>query len=158
MKDEFLSNIMKAAWYELKSGTNTSYAFHSGQQLLPKTISIVRGEGNIKVIRSGRGLLPKVGHMKAGFTKAETSPYKQFKPYRVQTSIWQVEGYRTLYYGTIGLTGITGRIEGDNGDLILFYTSDWKRVQVVVFVGLADPVRLPANLAEAVAFIKSQMQ
>ena len=158
MKEEFLERIMKPAQYELKAGTSTSYAFISGQQILPKTISIVRGADTFKVARSGRGLLPKVGQMKAGFTRAETSPYKQNKPYKVQTSIWQADGYRTLFYGTIGLTGSSGRIEADNGDLILFSTADWKKVQAVVFVGLADPVRLPANLAEAAAFLKKKLQ
>lgn len=157
MKDEFLERIKKAAWYVLKEGTSTSFAFVSGDKLLPKTISIIRGSDSIKVSLVGRGMLPKVGQMKAGFTMAETSPYKQYKPFKVQTSIWQVEGIRTCFYGTIGLTGRSGRIEADNGDLVLFYTTDWKRVLVVVFVGLAEPTRLPANLAEAVQFLKAHI-
>lgn len=158
MKEELLAKIAKPAWYELKAGTTTSYAYTSGQQILPKTISIVRGADAFKVSRTGRGLLPKVGQMKAGFTRAENSPYKQNKPYKVQTSIWQADGFKTLFYGTIGLTGSSGRIDSDNGDLILFSTSDWKKVQAVVFVGLADPTRLPANLAEAAAFLKKHQQ
>lgn len=157
MKAEFLERIMKPAVYELKAGTSTSYAFISGQQILPKTISIIRGSDTFKVSRSGRGLLPKVGQMKSTFTSGESSPYKQNKPYKVQTSIWLAEGYKTIYYGTIGLTGASGKIEGDNGDLILFVTSDWKKVFVVVFIGLADPTRLPANLAEAAGFLKKQL-
>lgn len=157
MSEEFLERIMKPATYELKAGTSTSYAFISGQVLLPKTISIVRGGEFSSVIRSGRGMLPKVGQMKAGFTMAESSPYKQHKPFKVQTSIWQAEGYRTLFYGTIGLTGSSGKIEGDNGDLILFATTDWKRLQVCVFIGLADPVRLPDNLAAAASFMRKKM-
>ena len=158
MQQEFLERIMKPATYELKAGTSTSFAYVAGQHLLPKTISISRGADLGKVTRTGRGMLPKVGQMKACFTKAEVSAYKQHKPFKVQTSIWQAEGYRTLYYGTIGITGSSGRIEADNGDLILFSTADWKRVHVAVFVGLAEPTRLPDNLAEAAAFLKKKLQ
>ena len=149
---------MKAATYELKAGTSTSFCYQSGQQLLPKTLSISTRTGIGKVSRTGRGLLSKVGQMKAGFTRAENSPYKVNKPYRVQTSIWQVENYRTIYYGTIGITGETGRIEGDNGDLILFATADWKKLVVAVFVGLAEPKYLPRNLEAAAMYLKQTLQ
>lgn len=157
IKQELLGKIMKPAVYCLKAGTTSSYALTSGQQLLPKTISIIRGIEAGKVSRTGRGMLPKVGQMKAGFTMAEASPYKQHKPFKVQTSIWQAAGFRTLYYGTIGITGSSGKIEADNGDLIIFSTADWKQVRTFIFIGLADPDRLPANLEEALNFLKAKV-
>ena len=157
MNAEFLYRIMKAATYELKADTSTTYLFVEGDRLLPKTLSISRAAELGRPARTGRGLLPKVGQMKAAFTRAEESPYKQFKPFKVQTSIWPTEGYRSIFYGTIGITGPSGRIEADNGDLILFATSDWRRVRVAVFSGLAEPTRLPERLAEAAAYLKQTM-
>lgn len=157
MNNEFIHKMMKPAVYELKAGTKCSYAYVSGHKILPKTISIFRESDAIKIARSGRGLLPKVGQMKSSFTKAESSPYKQNKPYKVHTSIWQIEGYKTLFYGTIGLTGTSGRIEADNGDLILFSTSDWEKVYITIFVGLVDSLRLPEVLAQAAECLQSYL-
>lgn len=157
LSQEFIKKAMKPALYELKEGTSTSYAYVSGSQLLPKTISIIRIEDASKVSCTGRGMLPRVGQMKSYFTKAEASPYKQYKPFKVQTAIWPAEPYRTLFYGTIGLTGSNGRIGRDNGDLIVFYTADWKQVQVFVFIGLAEAGRLAGNLAEALDFLKGSI-
>ncbi len=155
LQQEFLANILHAAIYELKAGTKTSYAYQSGQRLLPKTISIAWGMPIGKVANKGRGERLRAGQMKAQFTKVEDSPYKQHKPFRVQTAIWPTENHRSVLYGTIGLTGCSGHIEEDNGDLILFCTYDRKRILVAVFIGLAtDQSRRPEWLAQAVEYIK----
>ena len=154
MNNEMLGNIVACADYELKEGTTTSYLDSSDWGPLPRLLSIHRGQDLSRVARTGRGLEPRVGQMKATFTKAENSPYKQNKPYKVQTAIWRVEGSQTFYYGSLGISNKSGKITSDNGDMVVFRTADWRRVRVYVFAGLADPSRLPQNLADAVRFIK----
>ena len=154
MNKEFLGKIVTRSTYYLKEGTATSFEDKSGWGPLPRLVSFIIGVEVSRVARTGRGLLQKVGQMKAQFTKAEQSPYKQYPPFKVQTSIWRVENTRSLYYGTLGVSGRTGTIARDNGDMIVFYTTDWQRVEVFIFAGLADKMRLPQNLADAVAYIK----
>lgn len=150
---------MQAAIYELKAGTKTSYIYQSGQRLLPKTLSIAWGTPIGKVANRGRGERLREGQMKAQFTKAEDSPYKRNKPYKVQTAIWPTEDNRSIFYGTIGITGSSGRIEADNGDLILFSTYDRKTMLVAVFIGLADDHSRRLDwLAQAVAYIRNRAE
>jgi len=155
MNNEILGNIVTAAVYNLKEGTKTSFIDEGGRGPLPRLVSISVGQDLSQIASKGRGLLPKVGQMKAAFTRAEASPYKQHKPYKVQTAIWRVEGTQTYYYGSLGITDARGHITKDNGDMVIFQTADWKRVRVFVFAGLADPSRLPQNLADAVRYIRS---
>lgn len=180
MNKEFLRKRLWQGEYILKQGTNTSYllkpyvgieALQDRQEktaatlkliqgaqaagdeiLLPLRVCFITGEDSAPVIHSGRGLKPKVAQMKASFTKIEQSPYKIAKPYKVCTSVWQMEGSRCLFYGTIGITHKEGLPPADNGDLVLFYTSNWKEVGIYIFKGLAKPNSI-ANLDEAGAFV-----
>ena len=156
MNIEMLGSIVSCTDYELKEGTKTSYLDSIGRGPLPRLLSIERGLDLSRVARTGRGLEPRVGQMKAAFTKAENSLYKINKPYKVQTAIWRVAGSQTLYYGSLGIANMSGKITSDTGDMVVFRTADWRRVRVYVFAGLADPSRFPQNLADAVRFIKSK--
>ena len=184
MNKEFLKKVMWEAHYTLKEGTSATYIFlpyipiealqdrrqkaqvsaqmiagmqEAGQEmLLPFRICFITGEDSAPVSRSGRGTRQKVAQMKASFTIPEVSPYKIAKPYKVCTSVWQIEGRKCFFYGTIGITLAESQKPKDNGDLVLFYTPDWKEVDVFIFKGLNKPNDI-ANLQEAVAFVESSV-
>lgn len=182
MNNEFLRKVMWEAHYTLKSGTNASYILTpfarfeeldrkaKGEAIKQKIVDIFSGGGEMllpiriciiaddcaPVSQSGRGTKKKVAQMKAVFTKPEESPYKIAKPYKVCTSIWQCEGYKCYFWGTIGLTKAENTKPQDNGDLVVFYTENWKEVGVYIFKGLAKPNDL-ANLDEIVEFIDNNV-
>lgn len=126
------------------------YVSGGARHLLPYRIGILQKDACREINHSGRGCKPIFCQLKGAYTKNEISPYKQFKPYAVQTGIWRVEGERTLYYGTIGITGPNGRTDKDM-DLVLIHTEDFREVEVFVFVGLAGN---PENLKSAVDYVK----
>lgn len=185
MNSEFLRRMMWEAHYSLKMTTNTTYLLQpymsieeladskqrreataqfiaKRQQagkamLLPIRISFVDGHNVAPVRRSGRGMKQRVKQMKATFTQAEVSPYKIAKPYKVCTAIWEVEGHKCFFYGSIGITPAEGHNPKDNGDLVIFYTPDWKEVDVFIFRGLAQPNNI-ANLQEAVQYVERNVE
>ena len=122
--------------------------------LLPHRIGILVGDKMASVSGSGRASRRMDAQMKGAFTQAETSPYKVNKPFQVQTGLWRCEGERTLFYGSMGISGASGKVEQDNGDLILVRTSDWKRVEVFIFRGLAGTQKQLDFLPEVVEFVK----
>lgn len=125
--------IVDSAIYQHKQNTATSYLYVSGTTILPKTLSIMEFPAEMQSF----GRRNRVRQLKGTFTNGEQSPYKQSKPYKVNTSIWKVEGFSDMYYGTLGVSGAKGRIEGNNGDLIILYTEDWELVRVFIFFGIA---------------------
>ena len=177
MNAEYLQKMTWKAHYLLKAGTGASYyradflplaeiadtkerknavsgkiekLIRSGKEmLLPIRLSIVQGN-DLPVNHSGRGTRNRIAQLKGAFTLPEQSPYKQYSPYHVNTSVWQVEGFKCLYYGTIGISFPTGI--ADNGDLVIFQTSDWIDITIYIFKGLAKPNE-EANLADAVNFV-----
>lgn len=181
MNKEFLKRVMWEAHYSLKAGTSASYIFapysrieaiqdRKARQeatarmiadyqlkdkalLLPFRISFITGNDTAPVSNTGRGAKQKVAQLKAVFTKPEISPYKIAKPFKVCTSIWQVDGRKCFFYGTIGITPAEGHKPKDNGDLVIFHTSDWKDVGIYIFKGLWNPNEI-ANLQEAVEFVE----
>ena len=124
------------------------------EHLLPYRIGIMQGESMASVKASGRGAKPLKAQLKGRFTQAEDSVYKQYKPYEIQTGLWQVEGTQTFFYGTLGISDEHGRISRDNADLIIVVTSDWKRLDVYVFKGLAGLDKQLDCLPEVVAYLK----
>lgn len=122
--------------------------------LLPHRIGILQGTSMVSVGGSGRARRPLDAQMKGTFISVEESPYKQNKPYEVQTGLWRVPGERCLFYGSIGITGANGRIDRDNGDLIVARTSNWRRVEIFIFRGLAGVDKQLDYLPEVVGFIK----
>lgn len=122
--------------------------------LLPHRIGVLVGDKMASVSGSGRASRRMDAQMKGAFTQAETSPYKVNKPFQVQTGLWRVSGERSLYYGSIGVSGVTGRVEEDNGDLVLVRTTDWRRLEVFIFKGLAGTQKQLDFLPEVVEFVK----
>ena len=181
MNKEFLRRIMWEAHYILKPGTTSTYLWapfapvdaledreakkaataaliarnrsQGYQMLLPFRICFIQ-EDAAPVANTGRGARKKVGQMKSHFTRCEESPYKIASPFKACTSIWQVEGTRCFFWGTLGINMLEGGKATDNGDLIIFYTAGWKEVDIYIFKGLAKPNEI-ANLQEAVAFVEA---
>lgn len=110
-----------------------AYIMESGNPpLMPCTISITQ----LDVSKSGRGLKPRLGVLKAKFRECELSPYKQHRPYQVSTSIWKLEGTPCLFYGLPAITQENSKAGKDIGDLLIIHTTDWKKLEVYVFKGL----------------------
>ena len=177
MNAEYLQKMTWKAHYLLKAGTGASYyradfvslqeiddakerklevsrkigqILRSGEEmLLPIRLSIVQGN-SLPVNHSGRGTRNRMAQLKGAFTQPEQSPYKQYSPYHINTSVWQVEGFKCLFYGTIGISFPTGI--ADNGDLVIFKTSDWIDITIYIFKGLAKPNE-EANLEDAVNYV-----
>lgn len=180
MNKEFLRRIMWEAHYILKPGTTSTFTWapfapvdalegeekkaataaliernrwEGYQMLLPFRICFIQ-EDAAPVANTGRGTRKKVAQMKSHFTRGEESPYKIAKPFKACTSIWQVEGTRCFFYGTLGINLQEGAKPTDNGDLVIFYTAGWREVDIYIFKGLAKPNEI-ANLQEAVAFVEA---
>ena len=184
MNKELLRKLMWKAHYSLKENTNSVYLFQNfipieGIQdkaqkkastiqmikqmeeegkslLLPLKIYFITGEDSAPVRRSGRGTRKSVTQMKSQFTIPEKSPYKMAKPYKVCTSVWEIEGHKCFFYGTIGINFTENGRPKDNGDLVLFYTPNWKEVDVFIFRGLAKPNET-ANLEEVVQYVEDNV-
>lgn len=122
--------------------------------LLPHRIGVLVGTEMASSSGSGRAGKRMDAQLKGAFTVLEVSPYKQHKPFEVQTGLWRVEGERTLYYGTLGITGTEGKIIQDNGDLLLLRTTDWRRLEIFIFKGLAGLNKQLDNLPEVVEYVK----
>ena len=122
---------------------------------LPYRIGCIRGGQMRSTSNSGRAAIPMVAQLKAAFTAPEQSCYKQHKPYEIQTGLWRVDGERTLYYGTLGITGENGKIDRDNGDLVILKTTDWNTLVLYVFKGLVSLDKKLEHLPQLVSFVKS---
>lgn len=127
----------------------------SGEEsLLPHRLGIIRGDAMTRTQRNGWARTPQDAQLKASYTSAEVSPYKQHKPYELHTGLRKVAGEDIYYYGTIGITNQTGRIDSDNGDLVVIRTADWERLEVFVFRGFVDRSRQLNSLPEIISILK----
>ena len=128
----------------------------SGEEwLLPHRIGIIRGGSMASVRYNGRARNLMEAQLKGQFTQVEQSPYKVNKPFEVQTGLWRYSGTQTIFYGSIGITGYSGKVDRDNGDLIIVKTADWERVEIFIFRGLAGLNKQLDYLPEAVDYIRS---
>ena len=136
---EFINKVMQIAVYKHKEGTKTSYGWLSGVDILPNTLTITKeGKEVTNVQRKGRNLFHQVvGQLLGGFTKKESSILKQHKPFKVRTQLWQMPCYPLFSYGTLGITGASGKVEGDTGDLVVLYSEDhWEHIVIFYFAGM----------------------
>ena len=134
MNNDFISRIHKTAIYKLKPGTSSSYYYQQGESALPNRIGITKDKF-ARVNQSGYKEHPVNGQIKATYSKKETSIYKQFKPFNIHTSIYQVNEYSYFIgYGSIGISKESGRIN-DTGDLIILYShsASWEEVEIHFF-------------------------
>lgn len=141
MNDEFISKAMQIACYEHKEGTSSSYYWRQGSRILPNRLSISNGNEMTHVQRKGRNsLFPIVGQFIGSFKKSEQSPLKQHKPFAVRTQIFKEPAYPNFIgYGTLGISNESGKVESDNGDLIVMYSSDqWENIVIFYFAGMAN--------------------
>ena len=141
---EFISRTMQVAYYQHKEGTSTSYYWQGGSKILPNRLSISKEKEMTNVERKGRNIIHKIaGQLLGQFKVSEESPLKQHKPYNVRTQIWQVPLYPLFIgYGTIGISGQSGKVEGDTGDLVVLYSSDSgdkpRNITIFYFVGMGN--------------------
>lgn len=145
---------MEESIYQLKEGTSTSIYWQSGSRILPNRLSIKKGMGFIEGKQSGKvkfGNAVKVGELTGKFTRKEESPLKRFHPYAVFTSIFRkVEYPRLTAWGTIGISDEkTGKIEDDNGDLLVIDSDDLVNYRFLYFRGLGD---IPEHIEQALAY------
>ena len=141
MIQEFISKSMQVAFYQHKEGTNSSYYWQHGSQILPNRLSISKGSEMTSVQRKGRNILqPVVGQLLGKFKVAEESPLKQHKPFEVRTQLWQVPLYPLFIgYGTLGISSESGKVTGDTGDLVVLYTPDqWSNIVIFYFAGMGN--------------------
>lgn len=123
--------------------------------LLPHRITLLKGESMASVNNVGRAAAsPMVAQMKGTFTSVEDSPYKAYKPYCVQTGLWKVEGYQSYFVGSLGVSGVGGRIDRDNSDLLIIHTTDWRTLEVFVFRGLAGTQKQLDYLPDVMRYLK----
>lgn len=140
MTDSAISQSMQIAIYQHKEGTSTSYFWQSGSRIMPNRLSI-SSHDMASVQRKGRNLQhTNIGQLLGKFTKVEESPLKQYKPYSVRTQLWQVPAHpEFIGYGTLGITGVSGKVEGDTGDLVVLHTSDeWESITIYYFAGIGS--------------------
>lgn len=142
MIQDFIRNSMQVAFYCHKEGTASSYYWQSGSRILPNRLSISRGSEMTSVRKKGRNILhPVVGQLLGKFKVAEQSPLKQHRPYEVRTQIWQLPLHPLFIgYGTTGISGESGKVEGDTGDLLVLHTLDqWESICIYYFAGMGNP-------------------
>ena len=140
MIQDFIGRSMEVATYTHKQDTASSYYWVKGSKILPNRLSISRSQMS-SVQRKGRNMIhPVAGQLLGSFKVTEESPLKQYKPYSVRTQIWQVPLYpKFIGYGTIGISGESGKVEGDTGDLIILYSSDhWANITTFYFAGMGN--------------------
>lgn len=141
MNYNMISKAMQVAIYKHKEGTVSSYYWQSGSRILPNRLSISKGSDMVSVQRKGRNLKhTSVGQFLGKFTRVEQSLLKQYKPYSVRTQLWQVPVHpEYIGYGTLGITGASGRVEGDTGDLVVLHSvDDWETISIYYFAGMGS--------------------
>lgn len=147
---------IQAAVYQHKADTACSYYRQSGSNILPRRLSISLGSEVTRVQRKGRNLQHRVaGQMVGKYVVSEVSPLKQHHPFNIRTQIWELPSHPTfLGYGTLGITGESGRVDGDTGDLVVFYSTDnYKNVVVFYLAGMGNP----NDMEEAVKYIQTKV-
>lgn len=123
MNRTFVESIKQTAIYRLKEGTATSFYWQSGTRVLPNRLGISKDSLLSRVARKGRALQHSiVGQLRGSFTQKEDSPLKKYRPFAVQSSIYEIAEYPLFFgYGTLGTSNKEGKItkDTDKGDLIL---------------------------------------
>ena len=140
MIDEFISKSMQIAFYQHKEDTASSYYWQQGSRILPNRLSI-KDTDMTNVQRKGRNLINiSSGQLLGKFKVAEESPLKQHKPFAVSTKIFKMPCFPLFIgYGTIGISGASGKVEGDTGDLVILYSTDqWANITIFYFAGMGN--------------------
>ena len=96
-------------------------------------------DGFLKLQNKGRALTEKKkGQVTGTFRTDETSDYKQHRPFRLFSTVWEAHNYPFfLGYGDIGISNKEGRIESSN-DLFIIYRPCKEVLEFHLFKGLVD--------------------
>jgi len=125
--------------YELKPGTTSSFYILEGtRNILPERIGFSK-DGFLPITQKGRAITEKkVGQIVGNFKLKEESPYKQFKPFALFSSIWEAKNYPMFIgYGDIGISNPEGKIRS-NKDLFIIYSSCKGIIEIHLFKGLVE--------------------
>ena len=122
MNESMMAKKHEVFVYGQKEGTVSSYYLREGDiNILPQRICYTE-DCFLKLQSKGRELTEqKRGQITATFRKDESSIYKQNKPYRIFSTVWEAYNHpEFIGYGDIGKTNKKGRIESCN-DLFIVY-------------------------------------
>lgn len=139
MNFELLRKKHEVFLYKLKPGTSSSFYLNEGSKnVLPERIGFSKN-GFAQIQMKGRALIEnKVGQFVGSFKRNEISPYKQNKPYKLFSSIWEAKDFPCLLgYGDIGISNNSGRIASSK-DLFVIYASGKDSLEIHLFRGLVQ--------------------
>lgn len=122
MDELLISQMHEVFIYGLKEGTLSSYYLREGtRNILPERIGFTE-DCFLQLQRKGRALTEKKkGQVSGTFKKDESSVYKQNKPFRLFSTVWEAQDCPVFVgYGDIGFSSKEGRIQSSN-DLFIIY-------------------------------------
>lgn len=139
MNEILISKKHEVFVYEQKEGTVSSFYLKEGQKnILPERIGF---DSNcfLKLQNKGRALTEKKnGQITGGFKINESSPYKQNKPYKLFSTVWEAQGYPLFIgYGDIGFSNKEGRIQSSK-DLFVIHNPCKEILEIHLFRSLVE--------------------
>lgn len=139
MNELFIAKKHEVFVYGLREGTSSSFYLKEGERnILPERISYSNA-GIRNIQNKGRALTEKrIGQVTATFINDENSFYKQYKPFRLISSVWEAHTYPLFQgYGDIGTSNKEGRIESCN-DLFVICKPHNDILEIHLFRSLLD--------------------
>ena len=140
MNKNFIKAQMKAAIYMKKADTKNSFYWESGDCILPSRLDISLGNTFTKAEHKGRMTSESVvGEIRGQFKKAEESPLKQFKPYKVSSKIFRQADFPKLT-GWCGLavSDEEGKARNEEG-VAVFHELEEGKLQIFFVAGKTLP-------------------
>lgn len=125
--------------YGLKEGTSSSYYLKEGERnILPERIGYSE-DCFLKIQNKGRALNEKKkGQVTGTFRKDESSVYKQNKPFRLFSTVWEAQNCPEIIgYGDIGISNKQARIESSK-DLFIIYKPCKDILEIHLFRSLVE--------------------
>lgn len=125
--------------YRQKEGTLSSFYLQEGKvNILPERIGYSE-DCFLKLQNKGRALSEKKkGQVTGTFRKDEASVYKQHKPFRLFSTIWEAQNYPVVVgYGDIGISNKEGKIESSK-DLFIIYKPCKETLEIHLFRSLVE--------------------
>jgi len=139
MNELLISKKHEVFVYGQKEGTVSSYYLKEGEKnVLPERIGYAEN-CFLKLQNKGRALTEKKkGQVTGTFRKDEFSVYKQNKPFRLFSTVWEAQNCPDFVgYGDIGLSSKEGRIQSSN-DLFIIYRPCKDILEIHLFRSLVE--------------------
>lgn len=139
MNELLISKKHEVFVYRHKGGTISSYYLKEGKRnILPERIGYSE-DGFLNLQNKGRAFSEKrKGQLTAIFRKNETSFYKQNKPFRLFSTVWEAQNCPAIIgYGDIGISNKEGRIKSSN-DLFIIHKPCKEVLEIHLFRSLVD--------------------